>query len=87
MATSGREFLISALNAMVAHAGLAGQGIFLAWGGIVDSLLETGALLQLQAPTTTSARGDFAGLRDSAAARGDVREILDRIAEKAQFHG
>ncbi|MFC4216808.1 LysR substrate-binding domain-containing protein [Pseudophaeobacter arcticus] len=71
--------------AMLVNAGLAGQGIFLAWGGILDSFIETGALLRLQAPTTTSARGYFAGLRDGAAAQKDVRRILDWIVEKAHF--
>ncbi|OIQ45789.1 MAG: LysR family transcriptional regulator [Roseobacter sp. MedPE-SW] len=73
--------------AMLVNAGLAGQGVFLAWGGILDSFIETGALLRLQAPTTTSARGYFAGLRDGAAARQDVRRILDWIVEKAHFPG
>ncbi|KPD13991.1 LysR family transcriptional regulator [Phaeobacter sp. 11ANDIMAR09] len=73
--------------AMLVNAGLAGQGIFLAWGGILDSFIETGALLRLQAPTTTSARGYFAGLRDGAAAHQDVRQILDWIVEKAHFPG
>ena len=73
--------------AMLVNAGLAGQGVFLAWGGILDSFTETGALLRLQAPTTTSARGYFAGLRDGAAARQDVRQILDWIVEKAHFPG
>lgn len=73
--------------AMLVNAGLAGQGVFLAWGGILDSFLETGALLRLEAPTATSARGYFAGLRDGAAAKGDVREILDWIVEKADFEG
>ncbi|MEP2718049.1 LysR family transcriptional regulator [Pseudophaeobacter sp.] len=69
--------------AMLVNAGLAGQGIFLAWGGILDSFIETGALLRLQAPTTTSARGYFAGLRDGTGAQEDVRRILDWIVEKA----
>lgn len=73
--------------AMLVNAGLAGQGIFLAWGGILNSFLDTGALQQLQAPTTTSARGYFASLRDGGASRGDVRQILDWIVEKANFEG
>lgn len=73
--------------AMLVNAGLAGQGIFLAWGGILDSFLETGALLRLEAPTATSARGYFASLRDGPSAKGDVREILEWIAEKADFEG
>ncbi len=73
--------------AMLVNAGLAGQGIFLAWGGILDSFIETGALLRLEAPTTTSARGYFAGLRDGAAAQQDVRQILHWIVEKAHFSG
>lgn len=71
--------------AMLVNAGLAGQGVFLAWGGILDSFLKTGALLQLEAPTATSARGYFASLRDGAAAKADVRKIMDWIVQKADL--
>ncbi|WP_122073219.1 LysR family transcriptional regulator [Pseudophaeobacter sp. EL27] len=83
----GARVLDFSSYAMLVNAGLAGQGIFLAWGGILDSFIETGALLRLEAPTTTSARGYFAGLRDGAAAQQDVRQILDWIVEKAHFSG
>lgn len=71
--------------AMLVNAGLAGQGVFLAWGGILDSFLETGALMQLEAPTATSARGYFASLRDGAAAKADVRRIMDWIVQNADL--
>lgn len=71
--------------AMLVNAGLAGQGVFLAWGGILDGFLETGALVRLDAPATASARGYYASLRDGAAADPDVCRIHDWIVKKAGF--
>lgn len=69
--------------AMLVNAGLAGQGVFLCWGGILDSFLDTGALIPLQAPTATSARGYFAAMRDGGSAEADVQAIFDWIVKKA----
>jgi DNA-binding transcriptional LysR family regulator len=71
--------------AMLVNAGLAGQGVFLAWGGILDGFLQTGALLRLEAAATVSTRGYYASLRDGAAADADVGRIMDWIVEKAGF--
>ncbi|MBY6056612.1 LysR family transcriptional regulator [Leisingera daeponensis] len=69
--------------AMLVNAALAGQGVCLAWGGVLDSFLDTGALVRLEGPGASSAHGYFASARDGLAAGRDVREILAWIAEKA----
>ncbi len=70
--------------AMVVNAGLAGQGICLCWDGVLDSFLETGALVRLRGPAVISARGYFAAARDGLAAGEDVQKILGWIVEKGR---
>ncbi|KAE9628303.1 LysR family transcriptional regulator [Parasedimentitalea maritima] len=69
--------------AMLVNAGLAGQGVFLAWGGVLDTFLQTGALVRLHGPSATSLRGYFATARDGLAAGQDVQKILDWITKEA----
>ncbi|MBY6068789.1 LysR family transcriptional regulator [Leisingera aquaemixtae] len=80
---SGARALDFNSYAMLVNAALAGQGVCLAWGGVLDSFLGTGALVRLQGPSASSARGYFASARDGLAAGRDVREILAWITEKA----
>jgi len=65
--------------AMVVNAALAGQGISLSWAGLLDSFLETGALVRLPGISVTSQRGYFIAARDGLAARKEVRGIFDQI--------
>ncbi len=69
--------------AMLVNAGLAGQGVFLAWDGVLDTFLDTGALVRLHGPSAVSSRGYFATARDGLAAGEDVRSILDWIVKEA----
>ncbi|MBE1283576.1 MAG: LysR family transcriptional regulator [Rhodobacteraceae bacterium] len=66
---------------MVVNAGLAGQGVCLCWDGVLDSFLETGAMVRLGGVGAISARGYFGRMRDGLAAEPEVREILDWIVE------
>jgi LysR family glycine cleavage system transcriptional activator len=69
--------------AMLVNAGLAGQGLALAWSGVLDTFLDTGALVRLQGPVAISSRGYFASARDGLAAPGEVQAILDWIAAES----
>ena len=69
--------------AMLVNAGLAGQGVFLAWDGVLNTFLDTGALVRLYGPSAVSSRGYFASTRDGLAAGEDVRIILDWIVNEA----
>ncbi|MGR3761888.1 LysR family transcriptional regulator [Roseobacteraceae bacterium NS-SX3] len=70
--------------AMLVNAALAGQGVCLAWGGLLDSFLETGALVRLEGPAAVSERGYFIAARDGAGAPKDVQAVLGWIAEHAE---
>jgi LysR family glycine cleavage system transcriptional activator len=65
--------------AMLVNAALAGQGVCLSWAGLLDSFLETGALVRIAGPSVTSQRGYFVAARDGHAARPDVIAVLDWI--------
>lgn len=70
--------------AMIINAALAGQGVCLCWDGVLDSFIDTGALVRLDAPSAASSRGYFAAARDGHAARADVGAILDWIVVRAR---
>jgi DNA-binding transcriptional LysR family regulator len=67
--------------AMLVNALLAGQGIGLCWSGLLDTFLETGALVQLGDQAAASERGYFLSLRDEHTARSEVLGVLHWIAE------
>lgn len=67
--------------AMLVNALLAGQGIGLCWAGLLDSFIETGALVRLSGQSAASERGYFIALRDGHATRPEVQDVLDWIAE------
>lgn len=73
--------------AMLVSAALAGQGVCLCWDGVLDGLLETGAMVRLEGHSAHSARGYFLSLRDGQAAGRDVRAIQAWIVEKAAKSG
>ena len=77
----GAKLLDFSSYSMVVTAGLAGQGVCLCWDGVLDSFLDTGAMVRLGAAGATSARGYFARTRDGLAAGAEVREILDWIVQ------
>jgi LysR family glycine cleavage system transcriptional activator len=62
---------------MVVNAALAGQGVALCWDGVLNSFLETGAVVRLEGPHAISARGYFIRARDGHMANPGVQEILD----------
>lgn len=78
----GRELDFNSY-AMLVNAALAGQGVCLCWDGVLDSFLETGAMVRLAGPHAVAARGYFAQARDGLAAPADVRAILDWIVSRA----
>jgi LysR family glycine cleavage system transcriptional activator len=65
--------------AMLVNAALAGQGVCLSWAGLLDSFLESGALVRIAGPSVTSQRGYFVAARDGHAARPDVIAVLGWI--------
>ena len=71
--------------AMLVNAALAGQGVCLCWTGLLESFLDTGAMLRLQGPSATSTRGYFAKARDGLAANCDVQDILAWVVEKGSI--
>lgn len=75
-----REVEFSAYSILVG-ALLAGQGIGLAWSGLLDSFFESGALVQLGDYTVSSERGYFLSLRDAERANDTVRDMAAWIAE------
>ncbi|MGB3177207.1 MAG: LysR family transcriptional regulator [Albidovulum sp.] len=66
--------------AMAINAALAGQGICLSWSGLLDSFLETGALVRLTGLTAGSERGYFLARRDRQATRPEVDAVARWIA-------
>lgn len=80
----GARVLDFSSYAMQVNAALAGQGVCLCWDGVLDTFLETGALVRLDGPVARSSRGYFIGMRDGRAADPHVRRIHDWIAEKAR---
>jgi DNA-binding transcriptional LysR family regulator len=66
--------------AMLVNAALAGQGVCLSWSGLLETFMESGALVRLAGPSVTSSRGYFVTARDGLAARRDVRGILAWIS-------
>lgn len=78
---TGAKVLDFSSYAMVVNAGLAGQGVCLCWDGVLDSFLDTGALVRLEGPSARSARGYFARARDGLAAGREVQDILGWIAQ------
>ncbi|WP_022705469.1 LysR family transcriptional regulator [Pseudorhodobacter ferrugineus] len=65
--------------AMLVNAAMAGQGVCLSWAGLLDSFLESGALVRIAGPSVTSQRGYFVAARDGHAARPDVIAVLGWI--------
>ena len=71
--------------AMVVNAALAGQGICLSWSGLLDSFLETGALVRLTELCAVSDRGYFLSLRDGKASRPEAVAVHDWIASHSRW--
>lgn len=71
---------------LVVSAALAGQGVCLCWGGLLDSFLAAGALVRLAPLVATSSRGYFvthdADLPRDAPARALARWLLERSARR-----
>jgi LysR family glycine cleavage system transcriptional activator len=70
---------------MLVNAILAGQGVGLCWGGVLDTFLETGAVVRLAAPEALSERGYFARGRDGIAMSQDAETIFDWLLERASY--
>lgn len=65
---------------MLVGALLAGQGIGLAWSGLLDNFLESGALINIGDYNVSSERGYFLSLRDAEKADHNVRNMADWIS-------
>lgn len=73
--------------AMLVNAALAGQGVCLCWSGLLDSFLNTGAMVRLDGPSARSVRGYFITRRDGLAASAEVTGIHDWIVAEAMIQG
>ncbi len=71
---------------LVVQAALAGQGLALGWLGLIDPLLDSGALVRAHAATLESARGYWL-LAPGAGARAEVAAVAAWIAEEAPPRG
>ncbi len=70
---------------MLVNAILAGQGVGLCWGGVLDTFLDTGAAVRLNAPEALSERGYFARRRDGGAIGQDAETIYDWLLQRASM--
>jgi DNA-binding transcriptional LysR family regulator len=75
------QFIDFNAYAMVINAALAGQGICLCWSGLLDTFLDSGALVRLTHLSAASDRGYFMSLRDGGAARPEAIAVLNWIAQ------
>lgn len=70
---------------LVVDAAVAGEGICLAWGGLVDNLLRSGVLQRVMPQTATSQRGYFLsvapGLPRDAPARSVARWFMENVTD------
>jgi LysR family glycine cleavage system transcriptional activator len=78
--TPKREVEFSSYSILVG-ALLAGQGLGLAWSGLLDDFLESGALVQIGDHKMSSERGYFLSLRDAEKADQNVRNMATWIAD------
>lgn len=69
--------------ALLVTAALAGQGIALCWGGLLDTFLDSGALIRIAEPSVTSTRGYYVTHREDVPAASPIRGIADWIAAAA----
>jgi len=74
-----REMEFSSYSILVG-ALLGGQGIGLAWSGLLDSFFDSGALVRVGDYTVESERGYFLSLRDGDRASPVVQEMAEWIA-------
>jgi LysR family glycine cleavage system transcriptional activator len=77
---SKREVEFSSYS-MLVSALLAGQGLGLAWSGLLDEFFESGALIQIGSHQVSSERGYFLSLRDAEKADQKVRNMAMWIAD------
>lgn len=70
--------------AMLISAALAGQGVCLCWSGLVDSYLESGALVRLTELSAASDRGYFLSVPRGAAAAAGVAGVADWIRRQSE---
>jgi DNA-binding transcriptional LysR family regulator len=66
--------------ALLINATLAGQGLALCWSGLLDQLLDSGALIRVSEQSVTSSRGYFVTCRRDVAPVSSVQAIADWIA-------
>jgi len=69
--------------AMLINAALAGQGLCLCWSGLLDSFLETGALVAIDGPRAQSDRGYIIAPREGARKRPAVEQVMAWIAAQS----
>lgn len=69
--------------ALLVTAALAGQGIGLCWGGLLDTFLDSGALVRVSAASVSSERGYYVTHRADVPAASPVRGIADWIVAAA----
>lgn len=68
---------------LLVTAALAGQGIALCWGGLLDTFLDTGALIRIVERSVTSTRGYYVTHREDVPEASPIRGIADWIAAAA----
>jgi LysR family glycine cleavage system transcriptional activator len=69
--------------AMLINAALAGQGLCLCWSGLLDSFLETGALVRLSGPEAHSNRGYIMAPREPGKPRAAVDKVFSWIVSQS----
>jgi DNA-binding transcriptional LysR family regulator len=78
--TPKREVEFSSYS-MLVGALLAGQGLGLAWSGLLNDFFESGALIQIGDHQMSSERGYFLSLRDAEKADQNVRNMATWITD------
>ena len=69
---------------LLISAALAGQGIALGWSGLLDSFLESGAMVRLSDRAVTSQRGYHVLHPPSLASQADARKVADWLKAGGQ---
>ena len=62
---------------LMTHAILAGQGVGLCWAGLLDTFLESGALVRVSEQSVSSERGYFVTYPNGTEAHSPVRKVAD----------
>ncbi len=66
---------------LLVSAALAGQGICLCWEGLLDTFLDSGALVRLTEESAASERGYFVTYRTDLPSESPARQIASWLAE------